>query len=73
MARKKSLRSQFYRAARDMGNVEAFERGAKSGGLTGAVGGEAKRYARRAVYRKTNSWTASLLRSVGLQGTKRKR
>jgi len=65
MARKKSLRSQFYRAARDLGNVEAVEHGGVKGG--------AKRYARRAVYRKTNGLTNSLLRSVGLMGTRRKR
>ncbi len=69
MARKKSARSQLYRCARGMGNVEAFERGVKKGGVEG---GE-KRYARRAVYCSTNKWTASLLRSVGLQGTKRSR
>jgi hypothetical protein len=73
MARKKSPRSQLYRAARDIGNVEAFERGVKKGGVLGGVEGEEKRYARRAVYRTTNKWTASFLRSIGLQGTKRKR
>jgi hypothetical protein len=43
MARRKSFRSQLYRAARDLGNVEAVEHGGIEGG--------AKRYARRAVYR----------------------
>jgi hypothetical protein len=65
MARKKSLRSQLYRAARDLGNVEAVEHGGIEGG--------AKRYARRAVYRRTNSVTASFLRAFGLQGTRRRR
>lgn len=65
MARKKSLRSQFYRAARDLGNVEAIEHAGVEGG--------AKRYARRVVYRKTNTVTGSLLRALGLQGTRRKR
>jgi len=65
MARKKSLRSQLYRAARDLGNVEAVEHGGVTGG--------AKRYARRAVYRRTNSVTASFLRALGLQGTRRRR
>ena len=65
MPRRKSLRSQFYRAARDLGNVEAIEHGGVSGG--------AKRYVRRAVYRKTNGLTSSLLRGLGLSGTRRKR
>ena len=65
MARKRSLRSQLYRGARDIGNIEAVAHGGVSGG--------AKRYARRAVYRKTNSITGSFLRALGLQGTKRRR
>jgi len=65
MARKKSLRSQLYRAARDMGNVEAV----KDGGVKGL----AKRDARRAAYRRTNSATGSFLRALGLSGTRRKR
>ena len=65
MERKKSVRSQLYRAARDMGNVEAV----KSGGVEGL----AKRDARRAVYRRTNSLTTSFLRGLGLSGTRRKR
>jgi hypothetical protein len=58
MARRKSARSQLYRAARDLGNVEAVDHG----GATGL----AKRNVRRAVYRKTNGVTARLLRSLGL-------
>ena len=65
MERKKSVRSQLYLAARDMGNVEAV----KSGGVEGL----AKRDARRAVYRRTNSLTTSFLRGLGLSGTRRKR
>ena len=65
MPRRKSLRSQFYRAARDLGNVEAIEHG--------GVEGLAKRDARRAIYRKTNGLTGSFLRALGLQGTRRKR
>jgi hypothetical protein len=65
MARKKSFRSQLYRAARDIGNVEAV----KNGGVEGL----AKRDARRAVYRRTNSATGSLLRALGLQGSRRRR
>ena len=52
-----SLRSQLYRAARDLGNVQAATRG---------PGAYAKRVARRKVYRTTNGMTRRLLRSVGL-------
>jgi hypothetical protein len=47
MARRKSLRSQLYRAARDLGNIEAAEKGPSYG----------KRVVRRKAYRKTNSIT----------------
>jgi hypothetical protein len=57
MARRSSLRSQLYRAARDMGNIQAAERGPSS---------YAKRVARRKVYRTTNGMTRHLLRSLGL-------
>jgi hypothetical protein len=60
MARRKSVRSQLCRAARDLGNVEAV----KNGGVEGL----AKRDARRAAYRKSNSLTNSLLRGFGLSG-----
>jgi hypothetical protein len=65
MTRRKSFRSQLYQAARDLGNIEAVEHGGVSGG--------AKRYARRAVYRKTNTVTGSFLRALGLSGSRRKR
>jgi hypothetical protein len=55
MARRKSLRSQLYRAARDLGNVEAAEKGPASYG---------KRVVRRKVYSKTNSLTGKLLRGL---------
>jgi hypothetical protein len=58
MARRKSLRSQLYRAARDLGNVEAAEKGPVSYG---------KRVGRRAVYRKTNTGLGRLLRGIGLR------
>jgi hypothetical protein len=65
MTRRKSFRSQLNRAARDLGNIEAVEHGGVSGG--------AKRYARRAVYRKINTVTGSFLRALGLSGSRRKR
>ena len=57
MARRSSLRSQLYRAARDLGNVQAASRG---------PGSYARRVARRKVYRTTNGLTNHLLRSVRL-------
>ncbi|MHB8682504.1 MAG: hypothetical protein ACYDA2_10485 [Acidimicrobiales bacterium] len=63
MPRRRSLRSQLYRAARDLGNIEAVEHG--------GAAGLGRRYARRAVYRRTNRLTASLLRAFGLGGRRR--
>jgi hypothetical protein len=57
MVRKKSPRSQLYRVARDLGNLEAAEKGASSFG---------RRYVRRKVYAKTNGLTRRFLRSMGL-------
>jgi len=58
----KSLRSQLYRAARDLGNVEAAEKGPASFG---------KRMVRRKVYRRTNTGLAGILRGLGLSGKRR--
>jgi hypothetical protein len=55
VARRKSLRSQLYRAARDLGNVEAAEKGPTSYG---------RRVVRRKVYAKTNGALGKLLRSI---------
>jgi hypothetical protein len=55
MARRKSLRSQLYRAARDLGNVQAAAKG------PGAYG---KRVVRRKVYRSTNGALGRLLKSI---------
>jgi len=52
-----SLRSQLYRVARDLGNVQAASRG---------PGAYATRMARRKVYRTTNGMTRHLLRALGL-------
>jgi hypothetical protein len=53
LPRRTSLRSQLYRAARDLGNVEAAEKGPSAYG---------KRIVRRRVYRTTNKITGSFLR-----------
>ena len=57
MAKRRSLRSQLYRGARDLGNLEAAEKGPESYG---------KRVVRRKVYRTTNRYTGRLLRRFGL-------
>jgi hypothetical protein len=59
-------RSQLYRFARDLGNVEAFEHGYKRGGLSGGIEGEAERYARRMIYREGNRQINHIVRAVGL-------
>jgi hypothetical protein len=62
MTRHTSLRSQLYRAARDLGDAQSAARG---------PGAYAKRVARRRVYRSTNHLTMTLLRAVGLEGSRR--
>ena len=59
-------RSQLYRFARDLGNVEAFEHGYKRGGLSGGIEGEAERYARRMIYREGSRQINHVVRAVGL-------
>jgi len=63
MPRRKSLPSQLYRGARDLGNLEAAEQGPTS---------LRKRYVRRAAYRKTNTGLSGLLRAFGLSGKRRR-
>ena len=53
MARPKSFRSQLYRAARDLGNVQAVEKGPTAYG---------KRVVRRKVYRKSNTVVGQVMR-----------
>jgi hypothetical protein len=53
----KSLRSQLYRAARDLGNVQAARKGPT---------GLAKRVVRRKVYRSVNGPLSRLLRALGI-------
>jgi hypothetical protein len=55
MARRKSLRNQLYRSARDLGNVEAAEKGPTAYG---------KRVVRRKVCRSTNKVTGGFLRRL---------
>jgi len=60
---RKSLRSQLYRAARDLGNVEAASKG---------PGSFAKRQIRRSVYRRTNRGLGGFLRALGLGPNRRR-
>jgi hypothetical protein len=57
VTRHRSLRSQLYRDARILGNVEAASRGPSAYG---------RRVVRRKVYARSNSLTRTLLRSFGL-------
>jgi hypothetical protein len=57
MAHRKSLRSQLYRAARDLGNVQAARQGPTAYG---------KRIVRRKVYRATSGINQPVLREIGL-------
>jgi hypothetical protein len=57
MPRRRNLRGQLYRAARDLGNVQAAAKGPSAYG---------KRVARRAAYRKGNAGIRKVLRVFGL-------
>ncbi len=57
MTRERSLRSQLYRDARILGNIEAAVQGPEA---------FAKRTVRRKVYKQTNKITRSILRGFGL-------
>ena len=57
MARRRSLTSQLYRAARTSNNLRAVSRG---------PGAYAKRVARRKVYAKSNGVVSKLLKGLGL-------
>ncbi|MHB8449117.1 MAG: hypothetical protein ACYDAQ_01390 [Mycobacteriales bacterium] len=61
-----TTRSQLYRFARDLGNVEAFEHGYKRAGLAGGGEGELERQARRVIYRTGNRQINKFVRAVGL-------
>jgi len=66
-----TTRSQLYRFARDLGNIEAFEHGYRRGGLAGGAEGEAERYARRVIYREGNRQINKFVRAVGLAPRRR--
>jgi hypothetical protein len=62
-----TTRSQLYRFARDLGNVEAVEHGYRRGGLSGAAQGAAERQVRRVIYREGNRQINKFVRAVGLR------
>ncbi len=66
-----TTRSQLYRFARDLGNIDAFEHGYKRGGLAGGTDGEIERQARRIIYREGNRQINKLVRAVGLMPKRR--
>jgi hypothetical protein len=61
-----TTRSQLYRFARDLGNVESFEHGYRRAGLSGGAEGEVERQARRVIYRAGNRQINTLVRAIGL-------
>jgi hypothetical protein len=61
-----TTRSQLYRFARDLGNVEAVEHGYSRAGLAGATSAAAKREARRVIYREGNRQINRFVRAIGL-------
>ena len=61
-----TTRSQLYRFARDLGNIEAVEHGYKRGGLAGGVEGMAERQVRRTIYRAGNRQINHAVRALGL-------
>ena len=61
-----TTRSQLYRLARDLGNVEAVEHGYKRSGLSGGVESAMERQARRVIYRTGNRPINTFVRAIGL-------
>lgn len=66
-----TTRSQLYRIARDLGNIEAVEHGYQRGGLSGSAGGVAQREARRVIYREGNRQINRFVRAIGLGARRR--
>ncbi len=66
-----TTRSQLYRIARDLGNIEAVEHGYSRGGLSGAAGGATQRETRRIIYREGNRQINRFVRAIGLAPRRR--
>jgi len=63
-----TTRTQLYRFARDLGNIEAVEHGYKRGGLSGGAEGAVERQVRRTIYRTGNRQINQFVRVIGLSG-----
>jgi len=63
-----TTRSQLYRFARDLGNIEAVEHGYRRAGLSGGAEGAVERQIRRTVYRQGNRQINKFVRALGLSG-----
>jgi len=63
-----TTRSQLYRFARDLGNIEAVEHGYKREGLSGGAEGAVERQVRRTIYRQGNRQINKFVRALGLSG-----
>ena len=63
-----TTRSQLYRFARDLGNIEAVEHGYRRADLSGGAEGAVERQLRRAIYRHGNRQINRFVRAVGLSG-----
>jgi len=61
-----TTRSQLYRFARDLGNIEAVEHGYRRGGLSGGAEGAVERQIRRKIYRQGNRQINKFVRAIGL-------
>jgi hypothetical protein len=61
-----TTRSQLYRFARDLGNIEAVEHGYRRGSLSGGAEGLAERQVRRVIYRQGNRQINRFVRAIGL-------
>lgn len=61
-----TTRSQLYRFARDLGNIEAVEHGYRRAGLAGGLEGAAERQVRRTIYREGNRQINHAVRALGL-------
>ncbi len=61
-----TTRSQLYRLARDLGNIEAVEHGYQRGGLSGGAQGMAEREVRQVITRQGNRQINRFVRAIGL-------
>jgi hypothetical protein len=66
-----TTRTQLYRLARDLGNIEAVEHGYRRSGLSGAAGSAAQRETRRVIYREGNRQINHFVRAIGLAPRRR--